>query len=34
VHRGLASGMIDATVVGRNEPGIVHFHEMIRSATG
>ena len=34
VHRGLASGMIDATVVGRNEPGIVHFHEMIRGATG
>jgi phenylpropionate dioxygenase-like ring-hydroxylating dioxygenase large terminal subunit len=34
VHRGLASAMIDATVVGRNEPGIVHFHEMIRAATG
>jgi len=33
VHRSLASGMIDATVIGRNEPGIVHFHEMIREAT-
>lgn len=33
VHRGLASGMVDATVIGRNEPGIVHFHEMIREAT-
>ena len=34
VHRGLDPGMIDSTVVGRNEPGIVHFHEMIRAATG
>ncbi len=33
VHHGLASGMVDATVIGRNEPGIVHFHEMIRQAT-
>ena len=33
VHRGLASGMVDATVIGRNEPGIVHFHEMIREGT-
>lgn len=31
VHRSLASGMVDATVIGRNEPGIVHFHEMIRA---
>ena len=27
VHRNLASGAIDATVIGRNEPGVVHFHE-------
>ena len=33
VHHSLASGTIDATVIGRNEPGVVHFHEMIRDAT-
>ena len=33
VHRGLASGMVDATVIGRNEPGIAHFHAMVRDAT-
>jgi len=33
VHRGLASGAIAETVIGRNEPGIVHFHEMIRGFT-
>jgi phenylpropionate dioxygenase-like ring-hydroxylating dioxygenase large terminal subunit len=33
VHASLASGMIDATVIGRNEPGVVHFHEMLHKAT-
>jgi phenylpropionate dioxygenase-like ring-hydroxylating dioxygenase large terminal subunit len=33
VHHSLASGTIDATVIGRNEPGVVHFHDMIRDAT-
>ena len=30
VHRNLACGAIDATVIGRNEPGVVHFHETMR----
>ena len=25
--------MVDATVIGRNEPGIAHFHAMVRDAT-
>ena len=29
VHHSLASGTIDATVIGRNEPGVVHFHTMV-----
>lgn len=33
IHANLASGMLDASVIGRNEPGVVHFHEMIREAT-
>lgn len=30
VHASLASGAIDATVIGRNEPGVVHFHSTLR----
>jgi phenylpropionate dioxygenase-like ring-hydroxylating dioxygenase large terminal subunit len=33
VHHALASGTVDATVIGRNEPGVVHFHDMLRDAT-
>ena len=30
VHASLAAGALDATVIGRNEPGVVHFHSMLR----
>lgn len=33
VHHSLASGAIDATVIGRNEPGVVHFHDSLLGAT-
>src|SRR5690606_28194296 len=32
IHRNLASGTLDATVAGRNEPGMVHFHRMVEHA--
>jgi phenylpropionate dioxygenase-like ring-hydroxylating dioxygenase large terminal subunit len=32
VHRNLASGSLAATVAGRNEPGMVHFHRTIERA--
>ncbi len=32
IHRNLASGMTEATIAGRNEPGIIHFHRMIATA--
>jgi phenylpropionate dioxygenase-like ring-hydroxylating dioxygenase large terminal subunit len=32
IHRNLASGLTDATIAGRNEPGMVHFHRMIEAA--
>ncbi len=30
VHANLATGTLDATVLGRNEPGVVQFHSMLR----
>ena len=32
VHRNLASGVVDHTNAGRNEPGIIHFHRMLDAA--
>ena len=29
IHRNLASGVVDHTNAGRNEPGIIHFHRML-----
>jgi phenylpropionate dioxygenase-like ring-hydroxylating dioxygenase large terminal subunit len=31
VHRNLASGVVDHTNAGRNEPGIIHFHRMLEA---
>ena len=31
VHRNLESGLVDHTVIGRNEPGVVHFHQTLAS---
>jgi phenylpropionate dioxygenase-like ring-hydroxylating dioxygenase large terminal subunit len=31
IHRNLASGLVDHTNAGRNEPGIIHFHDMLRA---
>jgi phenylpropionate dioxygenase-like ring-hydroxylating dioxygenase large terminal subunit len=32
IQRNLASGMVDTTIAGCNEPGIVHFHELVASS--
>ena len=29
IHRNLASGVVDHTNAGRNEPGIIHFHQTL-----
>jgi phenylpropionate dioxygenase-like ring-hydroxylating dioxygenase large terminal subunit len=29
IHRNLVSGLVDHTVIGRNEAGVVHFHQML-----
>ena len=29
IHRNLASGVVEHTNAGRNEPGIIHFHRML-----
>jgi phenylpropionate dioxygenase-like ring-hydroxylating dioxygenase large terminal subunit len=29
IHRNLSSGCVDHTVIGRNEPGVVHFHQTL-----
>jgi phenylpropionate dioxygenase-like ring-hydroxylating dioxygenase large terminal subunit len=29
IHRNLQSGLVDHTVIGRNEAGVVHFHQML-----
>jgi phenylpropionate dioxygenase-like ring-hydroxylating dioxygenase large terminal subunit len=34
IHRNLASGAVDATIAGRNEPGVVHLHRMLEAAVG
>lgn len=34
VHANLATGLVDHTLIGRNEPGIVHFHETLVARTG
>lgn len=34
IQKGLFSGAQDAVVYGRNEPGLQHFHEMVRVAAG
>jgi phenylpropionate dioxygenase-like ring-hydroxylating dioxygenase large terminal subunit len=32
IHRNLASGALDATIAGRNEPGMIAFHSLIERA--
>jgi phenylpropionate dioxygenase-like ring-hydroxylating dioxygenase large terminal subunit len=32
IHRNLESGAVGATVAGRNEPGMIHFHDVIERA--
>jgi hypothetical protein len=34
IHRNLESGTVTHTRAGRNEPGIIHFHEMLSGAFG
>jgi phenylpropionate dioxygenase-like ring-hydroxylating dioxygenase large terminal subunit len=32
IHRNLATGAVDATIAGRNEPGMIAFHRLIEKA--
>ena len=34
IHRNLASGQVPELVFGRNEPALIHYHQVIAAAAG